>query len=158
MGEVTLKTPMETLKDGILAEDNLDELNNMIDIFNLNIKKRDIVRNSKLSEIQDKVVDQIYERVDKRADEFSNADLLQYHKIINDTLAKSSNNLDEVRVPTIQVNQQVNIDSSANLSRESRERILSVVDSILNVEPNFEIIEEEELEVDGGLQSEEESK
>lgn len=129
--ELSLLTPMETLESEILSADSVDNLNDVIDIFNVNLKKKDLLRNKKLNDVQDKIVDQMLERVDKRADEFSNSDLIQFHKVVQDSIAKMDNSLDNVKVPSIQINQQVNV-GAQEFNRESRARILDVVDKILN--------------------------
>lgn len=145
--EITLATPMEVLENSILEEQNIDDLNDMIDVFNVNLKKKDIIRSNKLSEIQDKIVQQMYDRVDKRADDFSNGDLIQMHKVVNDTLSKMDNTLDNVKVPTIQINQQVNINNEHEFDRESRQRILNAVSSILQASKEMNPIDVEEVEV-----------
>ena len=129
--ELSLLTPMETLESEILSAESVDNLNDVIDIFNVNLKKKDLLRNKKLNDVQDKIVDQMLERVDKRADEFSNSDLIQFHKVVQDSIAKMDNSLDNVKVPSIQINQQVNV-GAQEFNRESRARILDVVDKILN--------------------------
>ena len=117
----------------ILNEEDPNELQELIDLFNLNMKKRDIVRSAKLSEVQDKIVDQMSKRIEQRPDEFSNTDLLNYHKVVQDTITKSDTTLDSVKVPNIQLNQQININNAETdtFDRESRQRILDTVSSIL---------------------------
>ena len=129
--DITLSTPIDQLENNILNETDIDELNTIIDIFNVNLKKKDIVRSGKLSEVQDKVVQQIYDRVEKRGDELSTADLINLHKVVQDTIIKTDTTLNEVKVPNIQINQQVNINSTPEFDRDSRARILDVVNDIL---------------------------
>ena len=43
---IPLDTPIEDLEYQLLTENNIDRLNEIIDIFNLNIKRKDIVRTS----------------------------------------------------------------------------------------------------------------
>lgn len=117
----------------ILDENDPEELKELIDMFNLNMKKKDIIRSAKLSEVQDKIVDQMSKRIENRPDEFSNADLLNYHKVVQDTISKSDNSLDSVNVPSIQVNQQINLNNAEtdSFDKESRQRILDAVNSVL---------------------------
>lgn len=129
--DLKLTTPMEELEDSILSSDDPNELSDIIDLFNLNIQKKNIIRNNKLSEIQDKVVEKMLERIQEEPWEFSNDDLVKFHKVIQDSLAKSNTSLDETNIPSIQVNQQINI-SSPEFNRESRSRILSAVQEVLN--------------------------
>lgn len=133
------------IEQKILEEENPDELQDLIDLFNLNMKKKDIVRSARLSEVQDKIVDQMSKRVETRPDEFSNADLLNYHKTVQETLSKSDNTLDNVKVPSIQINQQFNVNNADtdSFDKESRERILNTVNEILDeLQNNNNIIEE----------------
>ena len=118
----------------IMEEEDPSELQELIDLFNLHLKKKDIVRSAKLSEVQDKIVDQMSKRIESRPDEFSNSDLLNYHKVVQETLTKSDNTLDSINVPSIQINQQINMNSADNdtFDRESRQRILDTVNVILD--------------------------
>lgn len=128
--QITLSTPVEELTEEILKASDMSSLNDIVDIFNVNLKKKDIIRAQKLSEVQDKVVQQMYDRMDQRADEFSNADLIQMHKAVQDTINKTDSTLDNIKAPTIQINQQINVASEFN--RDSRMKILDVVNQILN--------------------------
>lgn len=134
------------IEQKILQEENPDELQELIDLFNLNLKKKDIARSAKLSDVQDKIVEQMSKRIEDRPEEFSNSELLNYHKTVQDTLAKTDNSLDSVKVPSIQINQQLNINNADtdSFDRDSRKRILSTVNEILEELTNSTI----EVEVD----------
>ena len=135
------------IEQKILEEEDLDELQDLINLFNLNLKKKDIIRSAKLSEVQDNIVDRILERVEVSPEDFSNTDLINYLKTVQDTIYKTDNSLDSINVPTIQINQQVNINNSENDSfdRESRQRILDVVGAILaNTDEGKEVNNDED--------------
>ena len=139
---LSLTSPQEDMIDSILSEDNMDDLKDIIKLFNVNMKKRDLIRTSKLSEVQDKVVAQMASRVEDRPDNFSNDDLLKYYKTIQDTIAKSDTSFDTIETPTIQVNQQINVGDVAGFDRESRKRILDTVNEILkNAQNTTDIID-----------------
>ena len=140
---LSLTTAPDDMLDSIMKEEDLDNLKDIIKLFNLNMKKRDILRSSKLSEVQDKVVEQIAARVEDRPDNFSNDDLLKYYKTIQDTIAKTDTSLDKLETPTIQVNQQINVGTEFNT--ESRKRILDTVNQILK--SSQEVLEVEAKEV-----------
>lgn len=143
--KVSLTTSPEEIIDSILEETDIDDLNDIIKLFNINLKKRNLVRSSKLSEVQDKVVEQIATRVEDRPDNFSNEDLLKYYKTIQDTLNKADTSLDQMEVPTIQVNQQINVGAD-EFDRESRKRILDTVNQILkSAQDTSDVIEEVEV-------------
>lgn len=164
---VSLATPQDRLEEKLLTETNIDDLQDIINIFNLNMQKKNILRSSKLSDLQDKVYNQMSERLENKADEFSNKDLLDYFRTIQETISKSDNTLDKINIPAIQIQQnQLNVNvSSEELNRESRAKVLDVIQSILNsediIEADFmEIIdnesnpEEEEQRISSGLQEE----
>lgn len=138
--DLTLKTPLEELEKNILEEENIDELNNIIDLFNLNLKKKDIIRSSKLNELQDNIVQEIGVRIENPYT-ITDKDLLGYFKAIQETITKSDNNLENVKIPTIQLNQQINI-NKAEFNSESRKKILAAVNNIMSNIENSEDIKE----------------
>lgn len=140
--DLSLSTPLDILENEIMTSDDADELSDIIDIFNLNLQKKNLVRNKKLNDIQDKVVERMLEKIESEPWEFSNDDLIKFHKVIQETISKSPN-INKTEIPLIQVNQQINV-NSPNFDRESRAKILSAVNDILN---NKEYkLEKEELE------------
>ena len=145
--KVSLTTAPEDMVDSILEETDLDDLNDIIKLFNINLKKRNLIRSSKLSEVQDKVVEQIASRVEDRPDNFSNDDLLKYYKTIQDTLNRADSSLDDMEVPTIQVNQQINVGTN-EFDRDSRKRILDTVNQILKTAKDTSSTVEEVIDVD----------
>lgn len=149
MGDTDLnKLPKEELEKLLLDSTKSSDINDIINIFNLNIKKRDIVRANALSEIQDKISAQIQQRIDNRADEFSNKDLLEYFKAVQDFIDKSGSGAATSAIPTIQINQQNNVSLPNNLDKDSRDRVLDAVQAILK---NYGVDEVEVVEqIDGG--------
>ena len=135
---------IDDLETRLMDEDNLDEINKIVEMFNVNLQKKNIIRSAKLSDVQDKVVQQMTDRFENRADSFSNDDLIKYHKIIQDTLTKTDTTMDNIKTPTIQINQQVNVDN-VTFNSESRKRILEAVNNILNGSEEIEDIEVEEV-------------
>ena len=134
------KTGISTINEleaRLIEEENIDEINKIVEMFNVNLQKKNIIRSAKLSDVQDKVVQQMTDRFEQRADSFSNDDLIKYHKIIQETLTKTDTTMDNVKTPTIQINQQVNVDN-VTFNSESRKRILEAVNNILNGSENVE--------------------
>lgn len=128
----SLKSTQEELEQSLLEEDNIDNIKSIIDIFNVNIKKKDIIRASKLNELQDKIYEQINERLVTNANDFSNRDLLDYFRTIQETINKSEINSDDVITPKIQLNQNnLNINMGPTLNRDSRQNVLDAVKKIL---------------------------
>ena len=142
----SLKSTQEELEQYLLEEDNIDNIKTIIDLFNINIKKKDIIRTSKLNGLQDRVYEQLDKRLTTNADEFSNKDLLDYFKVIQETINKSDVNSEDVITPKIQLNQNnLNINMGPVLNRDSRQNVLDAVKKILEnqaVSEGQEIIDE----------------
>lgn len=118
----------------LINETDPTKLRQLIDIFNLNIRKKDIIRATKLSTLQDKVVNEMSERIINHSDNFSNKDLLDYFKTIQDTQNKTDTSIDNVNIPipTIQINHnEVNMNSDSMLSRESKNKVSQTVQKLL---------------------------
>ncbi len=122
----------QDITEKFLTETDPKELQTIVDMFNLNIKKKNMLRTTRISEIQDSIVSQIFQRVNSRPDEFSNTDLINYFKVMQETLLKNST---ETELPTIHINQnnQVNINmDNQGLDRMSRERVANAIRNILS--------------------------
>ena len=147
------------LETRLMEETDVSEMEQIINMFNINSKKKDIVRVNRLNDLQDKISNQMMERVEKKAGEFSNKDLLDYFKVIQDTIRSSDSTLESVKPAAIQINQQnINI-TEDSLSRESRDKITNAINSILAkaqkpsvIDTNYEIIEEDN---ERGIESDE---
>lgn len=138
-----LNLSQDDLQNQLLEEKNPDTIKDIIDVMNLHLKKKEIIRASVLANTQDKIVDQITKRVDK-PDNFSNKDLIEYYRTVEDNLTKKP--IENIEVPRIQVNQQFNLNNSPTnnddeLDINSRQRILLAVNAILK--KSKEITEEE---------------
>ena len=141
----------EELQQLLIDETDSDKLKEIIDIFNLNIKKKDIIRANALSDLQDKISSNITKRIDNKVDEFSNKDLLDYFRTVQDILNKSDNSSDVTKLPTIQLNQQNNIavDASGNaFNKDSRDKIIDAVQSILKAYDSVDVVETNQEEAE----------
>lgn len=143
--ELSLTTSLSDLEQKLIAEQDTQELQQIVDLFNLNIRKKDILRARKLSNLQDKISDQMQARVEEHADEFSNKDLLDYFKTIQDTLSKSDTLITPENMPAIQINQQnLNITvGETSLNKESKDKVMDKVKELLAKysQPSQDIIE-----------------
>lgn len=126
--------------------------------FNDIQRKKQLARVSKLSDVQDMLTDQFYQRISQRPDEISNKEMLDGMKVVQDLMEKNQKRAEVIEeIPQlIQINQtEVNVGN--NLNRDSRERVKNAVLDILDkinktplapvesdiIESDF-IIEEEE--------------
>ena len=118
----------------LVNSQDADEIKQLTQLFNINQMKKNALRIVKLNGILDKLDNQVEERVTNNPESFSNNDLLNYVNTIQQTVTKSSQSLDGIQqIPTIQINQNNNIvNVETALPRESRQKILDVVQQILN--------------------------
>lgn len=141
----TLDSPIEDLENQLLQESDVENIKTIIDLFNVNIQKKNIIRTNKLNELQDKVYNQINERISNNADTFSNKDLLDYFKTIQETINKSDISSEQLTIPQIQLNQNsVNFNIGTELNRDSRQKITEVIKNLLDTSEVIDEIKEEE--------------
>lgn len=121
----------EDLITRIVTENDSEKLKDLVNLFNINQSKKNIVRADIFSKLLDKISIQMTERFEKKPGEFSNKDLLDYLTAVRSAIDKSDIIPEDITVPVIQNNTQVNVNVDNNLSRESKERIADAVGSIL---------------------------
>ena len=89
----------------------------------------------KFNGLLDTVSDQMLERFQKRADEFSNNDLLNYMQVVQSAIDRTQKSLDLIsETPAIQLNTQNNLNINVidgGLDRDSKERVSDAVKAIL---------------------------
>jgi uncharacterized protein YlzI (FlbEa/FlbD family) len=139
LDELPLEEETITLVGNIIKEKDLDNIKNMTKIFQLNQSKKNMLRIIKLNTLLDKVNDQAIERFEKCPDEITTDQLLDYMKVVQDSIDRSQKyvaNIDET--PMIQFNQQNNvvnnitIDPIANLNRESKEKVMEAINQLFS--------------------------
>ena len=137
----------------IIAEKDEQKAKSLTQLFNINQNKKTMIRVNKLSDLLDTITDQALTRFTNRPDEISNKELFDGLKVVQDLIERGQKQVSGVNeTPLIQVNQQtneVNIGGAAgSLSRDSRERVKSVVLGLLNSINNSAIPEAEATPVD----------
>ena len=146
--DLDLKTSQ--IAHDIIKEDNVDTIKDLTHLFNLNQAKKNVIRLMKLNGLLDTVSDKIIERFEKYPDNFSNEDLIKYLQVTENAIDKANKNLSLVDdTPIIQVNHnnQVNVNLIDTCDKESKERILDFVNSVLNMEKCQDVTEIQEDEV-----------
>lgn len=116
----------------IIKEKNIDEVQRLVHLFNLNQQKKNVIRILKLNSLLDKVSDNMLTRFEKRPDEFSNSDLLNYMNVVQSSIEKANKSLNLIdETPPIQLNQvNINVPNEV-LSKESRDKVTEAVKSIM---------------------------
>ena len=147
----SLDTTIEGLVSDIVTEQDPTKTKDLVDIFNWNMSKKNVLRLKKLNNLYDSITDQMIERVDKRADQFSNSDLLDYVKTIQSAIDVNTKNLSQVQDPPLivqQNNTQINVNVADSFDRDAKERILAAVQATLNKAKNPVTIEVPAVVVD----------
>ena len=131
-------TPLDKKLNGlvetIMEEEDPNKTKDLVDLFNWNISKKNIARIQKLNNLYDSITDQLTERVSKRADQFSNSDLLDYVKTIQGAIDVNTKNLAQVQDPPLivqQNNTQINVNLAQSFDRDAKQRILKAVQATL---------------------------
>lgn len=145
---VSLDKKSKEIVEEIVEEDDSEKLKNLVAIFNANQSKKDIVRNDVFSRLLDSISVQMLERFEKNPNAFSNKDLIEY---LNAVKNAKSNKIDNIEQPAIQNNTQINVAvvKDGILNRESKERVISTVQSILkrlSDEQRLKDVQDENLE------------
>lgn len=127
-------TKIDSLMKDILEEQDPNKTKDLVDLFNWHMSKKNVVRIQKLNNLYDSITDQMVERVDKRADQFSNSDLLDYVKTIQSAIDINTKNLSNVQEPPMIVHQnntQINVNLADSFDSEAKARILAAVQATL---------------------------
>lgn len=127
----SLDKSSEDLIKNIVLEQDPDRLKDLVSLFNTVQSKKNIVRVDAFSKLLDKISDQMIERFEKKPGEFSNKDLLDYLNAVRSAMDKSDIVPENINMPVIQNNTQVNLNIDTGLSKESKERVADAVNSIL---------------------------
>lgn len=124
----------------VIRETDIDKVKDLTNLFNLNIAKKNMVRVMQLNDMLDKVNEQALARLNKRPDEISNKELLDFMTAIQGSIEKSTKILDTVdTTPIIQLTQQnneVNINVTDTLDREAKTKVLDAIKALLNTAKN----------------------
>lgn len=155
MTEQTLATEQQVVKD-IVAAPNKEELEKQFQLFNMNQVKKNALRIIKLNDLLTKVEDQALERFEKRPDQVSNKELLDYMNAVSNQIEKAQNFSKETlstEIGGIKIKQEkteVNINVAPVLNRNEKDRVVDVISILLNQmkkpqsRANDEVVEVEE--------------
>ena len=148
----------------IIAAEDIDKTKDLTYLFNVNQNKKTMVRIDSLSNLQDKLVGLLSNRVTERPDEMSNQEVMQALKVVQDIIERGTKQITgQNEQPLIQINQQTNSvnvgDEAAGLNRDSRDKVRRAIMSILDnvkdtTNTDTEIIEADATVVNGGEEDE----
>jgi len=133
----------------IVKEEDINKIKDLTELFNLNQKKKNVIRLMKYDELLDCVTERMIQRFNERADEISSYELLNYLQGIQSAIEKSQKSVDLVKdVPAIQFQQNnfVSLNGEA-FNRESRAKIADAIRAIISRANVSEIAEAIEAEI-----------
>lgn len=139
----------EKIVEEIIKAPSQQELQAQFDAFNMNQSKKNALRIIKLNSLLDKVEDQAIERFEKKPDQVSNKELLEYMTVVAGQIDRSQKYIDTLKDrPMIKVtdkSQNVNINIGTELNRDSKERVMDAIQGLLKQlskdEPNNDVID-----------------
>mgnify|MGYP006993856736 CR=1 FL=1 len=143
-----LEQSTKDIQDKIINENDPDEIKKLINQFNLNLAKKNILRVDKLDELKDLITAQMGERIKNRPGEFSNRDLIDYLSSLENSIEKANKTIKGVdEMPAIQFN-QVNVTNNGvdGLSKESRENIIKAVQALMTKANELDLESENTVE------------
>ena len=139
-----IDSTIKNLASQVLAETDPDKAKDLISLFNWNLSKKNVSRILKLNSLYDDVSDQMVDRFHKKADQFTNSDLLDYLKVVQGAIDTSSKNLVQVEDPPAivqQNNTQINVNLVDSFDRDAKQRILDAIQATLKNASNPPVIE-----------------
>ncbi len=143
----------EKVLSQLVQAKDADSIKDLTHLFNATQTKRNALRIQALNDVQDSLVKQMADRLASQPNNFNNADIASWMKVVQQVMDTSQKSVDQVdTLPTITYQQnnntQVNVSVTDTLSRESRERITDAIQKILQ---NVQNAESEDVCTDGEL-------
>lgn len=137
----------KSLIEKIIESQTKEELQDHLELFNLAQSKNNVLRVIKLNDLLQKVEDQAIERFNKRPDQISNKELLEYLQVVSTQIEKSQKTVNETinEKPFIQINNnknELNIQAGPTLNAESREKVIDAFSMIIK---QLESLEDKKL-------------
>ena len=129
-----LDNDIQSVAQQLIEETDTETSKDLVHLFNWHLSKKNAIRLLKLSGLYDSITDQMIDRFQRRAGEFSNSDLLNYLQTVENSMEKSQKSLSQVDTqPAIvqQNNTQINFNVLDGFDDDSKERIANAIKSIL---------------------------
>ena len=132
VAEKNLKDDSNALITKIIAEQDPSNLNDLTDMFDMLARKKKYVRMHKLFDILEKVDNEVDSRLQygqEDGDRFNNDQLIRAMSVTQQAISDINNDVHDK--PLVQINTQNNT-IDLGLNRESRQRVIDAVMSIIN--------------------------
>lgn len=139
-----LKTNDDLVNQLMVTTDSSD-IEEIINLFNFNMKKKNILRVNTYNNLLDRITDEVVNRFEHHSDEFSNKELLDYLNSIQ-SFAYNKQVSNDVSVPSITlntINMTNNINNIDSIDIDSRKRIQDAIQKIINNNSTITVESEE---------------
>lgn len=131
----SLDVEEDALIESIIEAPTKVELEQQFELFNLNQSKKSALRVIKLNNLLSKVEDQAITRFERRPDQISNKELLDYMTTVSSQIDRAQKSIDSVSEnKAIQIKAQkneVNINMAPELDRDSKKRVMDAIAALL---------------------------
>ena len=143
----------EKVDDSVLSSEQLmqkledakttGDVKDLTDLFNANIAKIEMLTALEGGRLLDVALKQASERLEKRPDELSTKDLIDYMNVFQNSLERASGVVDRVTTrPTIQINQHKDVVINVgDVSRENKENVIEYIKEFLKSSNKDDIID-----------------
>lgn len=150
MGE---PSTIDDKKERLLQTTDKKEIEDIINLFNVDIVKKNAIRTTVYSDMIDKIIDEMGERIAKYPGQFSNKDLLDYLTAMQNSISKTQVDSTAVPMIAVQTNNIINLNPLSSFNRESKNKMREVLKSIFdsNSMTNSNEIEQTEVVVDNDI-------
>ena len=134
-----LSQSSQEIADKIATSNEMSEVKDLTQLFNLNQAKRNVYRLLKLNGLLDKIDDAIVERINKNPNLFNNADLINYLNAVQNSIEKSTKLVGGVETaPLIQINNTEATNHQYQKYSSDVKRIMKLYNKqLLNCESSF---------------------
>lgn len=119
-----------------INQDNNDEVKDLTHLFNQNILKKNMLRVLKYNGLLDMLGDEALERIKNNPESISDKELAGYMRTIQGIIDSASKNISTIpeTLPIQPVTNNITINTGeSGLNRDSREKVLNVVEAILKM-------------------------
>ena len=133
-------TNLSNITKQINEAQDLDKIKDLTKLFNVAMLKKEINRAERQSDILDYALEEVWSRIANG--EMKDQDLAKYISIFQTSISNTRKATTEESLPIINIEKiDINNNSEETLSRESREKIMKVIEMILTQSDESDIID-----------------
>ena len=145
---VPINKKSSSIAQEILDASSLEDTQKLVKLFNLTQAKKNVIRVLKLNELLDNVQVEIISRFEEKPELFTNGDLIDYFQVTQTAIDRANKSLNLIEdIPAVQINQVNIIKEESKLSKDSVNKVISLIQNILDGKVPSEVNEIEPKEI-----------